>query len=108
MKKQIEYIRTAAFLITIFCLYFPLTAQVSNFRPPAFPLVTHDPYFSIWSPGEIPTDIETVHWTQKPNPIRIVARIDGEAYRLMGRSPGFGAAAKSTGTTTAPPTDIFP
>lgn len=85
--------------VAILLLIITLTsfAQFNSFRAPAYPLVTHDPYFSIWSTDEVPTRIETTHWTNKPMPIRSMIRIDGKVYRLMGKSPGFVPPAKSTG-----------
>ena len=52
-------------------------------RPPAIPLITVDPYFSVWCQRDkLTTDI--VHWTGKSNTIIGIAEIDGVKYRFMG------------------------
>ena len=86
---------------------FALTAQVSNFRAPSYPLVTCDPYFSIWSGDEIPTRCETTHWTGKAMPIHIMVRIDGKIYRLMGKLPAFEPAARCISSEVSPTTTTF-
>lgn len=53
-------------------------------RPPAIPLITVDPYFSVWSFSDKLYDSDTVHWTGKPNALRGTVTIDGEAFRFMG------------------------
>ena len=63
--------------------------QAGQFRPPSVPLVTHDPYFSIWSPSNNLWDRETVHWTGTNHPMHCIIRIDGNAYRIMGSSPSY-------------------
>ena len=61
--------------------------EIQKFRAPSVPLVAHDPYFSIWSPGNHLNDCETVHWTGKVQPLHSVLRIDGTSYRVMGSQP---------------------
>jgi len=53
-------------------------------RPPSTPLITIDPYFSVWSSTDKLTDSATVHWTAYDNTINAYAYIDGTAYRFVG------------------------
>jgi hypothetical protein len=52
-------------------------------RPPAYPLVTHDPYFSVWSFNDQSNQYPTRHWSGADHPLEAHAKVDGKTYVLM-------------------------
>ena len=54
-------------------------------RLPAFPLITHDPMFSVWSNADVPTAEDTIHWSGTKKKLRGVITVDGVRYRFLGR-----------------------
>lgn len=82
--------RHATFLLTLVCVWVivpVVAAQTPAFRPPAVPLVTHDPYFSVWSTTDRLTDDWTKHWTGIVQPFCGLARIDSRPFRFLGPAP---------------------
>lgn len=54
-------------------------------RYPSIPLITIDPYFSIWSYDEI-NKRSPEHWTGSPNHILGTVTVDGAPYCFLGKS----------------------
>ena len=54
-------------------------------RAPAVPLITSDPYLSIWSPTDALNESSTMHWTGTEHPLLGAIRVDGKTYRFMGK-----------------------
>jgi Domain of unknown function (DUF4965)/Domain of unknown function (DUF1793)/Domain of unknown function (DUF5127)/Domain of unknown function (DUF4964) len=69
-----------------------LMAQVE--RAPAYPLIVHNPYFSIWSFTDKLNASDTRHWTGREQPIYGVLKVDGKLYRFMGAGPSDDAAVQ--------------
>ena len=58
-------------------------------RPVAVPLITVDPYFSIWSCSDKLYNGYTKHWTEKPWPMYAAVYLDGESYPVCGTTQDF-------------------
>lgn len=59
---------------------------MDQIRPPAVPLITVDPYFSIWSFGDNLYDTSPRHWTGAKNSMHGMIKYNGKAYRFMGET----------------------
>jgi ubiquinone/menaquinone biosynthesis C-methylase UbiE len=78
-----------------------------SFRPPAVPLVVHDPYFSIWSFADGLAVDWPRHWTGTIHALASIARIDGKSFRLMGIEPRDCPAMKQVGLEVLPTRTIY-
>ena len=98
MKKII--LSTTAMLVA-------LTGGAQAFRPPAVPLVTFDPYLSIWSCADQLTDHNTQHWTKHEHSLVSLIRVDGQAFRLMGNDPANVPPLPQVKLTVTPTRSIY-
>ncbi len=53
-------------------------------KMPAYPLVVHDPYFSIWSFTDKLNESVTRHWTGADHSLIGILEVDGKLYKFLG------------------------
>jgi Domain of unknown function (DUF4965)/Domain of unknown function (DUF1793)/Domain of unknown function (DUF5127)/Domain of unknown function (DUF4964) len=111
MKRSVNVFGSFIWLI-VFSSAAPTTsakqpAEMLPFRPPAVPLVTCDPYLSVWSMADRLTDQDTRHWTRRQHPLTSLIRIDGKTYRLMGSMPAEVPPLPQVGVRVLPTRSIY-
>ena len=55
-------------------------------RLPAVPLITMDPYLSVWCPADRVDEADTVHWSGAEKPLDGRLSVDGRTVRFLGKN----------------------
>ena len=106
-SAKLSLMKTRFFVLLAVAVIGVRQASAQSFRPPSVPLVTFDPYLSIWSAADHLTDRPTQHWTAHPHSLVSLIRVDGAAFRLMGNDPESVPALPQTGLQVTPTRSIY-
>jgi hypothetical protein len=74
------------FTFSATALLYTSTIYAQQRQAPAYPLITHDPYFSIWSATDALNAATTTHWTGMPQPLNGILSVDGKLYSFLGKT----------------------
>ncbi|WP_240755264.1 glutaminase family protein [Pedobacter sp. SYP-B3415] len=77
--------KAAKTFIFLMLVTFWASAQVT--KAPSYPLITHNPYLSIWSHSDTLSAVPTKHWTGAAHSLIGLVQVDGINYRFLGKEP---------------------
>ncbi|MBT1687025.1 glutaminase family protein [Dawidia soli] len=72
-------------VLCLFACVLSMGALAQGRKAPAYPLVTHNPNFSIWSNTDDLNASTTTHWTGAEHSLLGLISVDGEIYRFLGK-----------------------
>jgi len=82
MINSINTLKFFGILAGIFALG---SVKAQDRKAPAYPLITHNPNFSIWSSTDELNASTTTHWTGADHSLLGLINVDGNIYRFLGK-----------------------